>query len=438
MATIYNVRDEFRKSFESFRDEKLAKSLVHEQVRGGSNQQLSVGASATSQGTIQQALRPLFEKRSPAAAGFGDHPDFVHLRGTTNTEKCAVTTLFMDLEGSTRLGILYPPEAVYLIKNLFIRAAIEIINSFDGHVHRIMGDAVMAYFGGTKTTAAEGAVDAINCASVLRYYVESTVIPMLAADGFDDPPFGIRIGVDHGAAQHVLWSSYGYPGQEEVTATSFYVDVASKLQHSAPRNQIMLGQSIRDLLDLPEELLEDKEVTANGKKEAEKILYPNYSDRNGNKLNYRKQILRWENYLRLTPLAPIDPDRFMPGQKEAGAFAVGMSIHARRQGAFERACAPAGSPTKKGKGILFSLQKRNPWLGDCTAKFSVENNGAEAANVVGRGNHVSTAKLAGNGTSAPATNWEDTAYRGLHYMNIEVTDARFNVVFKRRLGVYVE
>jgi adenylate cyclase len=437
MTATYSIRDAFQKSFAPFRDEKLAKALLHEQVQRG-RPQTRQGAAFTTQGSIQQALRPLFEKGPTRLPTFGDHPDFAHLRGTTNTEKCAITTLFMDLEDSTRLGILYPPEAVYLIKNLFICAAIEIINAYDGHVHRIMGDAVMAYFGGTKTTPAQGAVDAVNCASVLRYYVESTVIPMLSADGFNDPPFGIRIGVDHGPAEKVLWSTYGYPGQEEVTATSFFVDVASKLQHSAPRNQIMIGQSIRTLLDLPEDLLQDKEIDVGGKKEADKILTPNYTDRNGNRLNYRKHILRWENYLRLTPLAPIDPERFMPGQQQAAAFSVSMSVHSKREGPFERATAPASSPIQKDKGILFTLQQRVPWMGECTVKFAVENNGAEADRVAGRGNHITATKLVATSAGTLTTNWEDTAYRGLHYMNLEVTNARSNVVFRRRLGVYVE
>lgn len=43
-----------------------------------------------------------------------------------------------------------------------------------------------------------------------------------------------------------LW----YPGINEVTATSFYVDIASKLQHKAPKNSIMLGESLVNKLGL--------------------------------------------------------------------------------------------------------------------------------------------------------------------------------------------
>ena len=54
----------------------------------------------------------------------------------------------MDMEGSTRLNLLHSPSEVARIKNAFSRMAMEVVKAFDGHVHRIMGDAVMAYFGG--------------------------------------------------------------------------------------------------------------------------------------------------------------------------------------------------------------------------------------------------------------------------------------------------
>ena len=83
-----------------------------------------------------------------ANSNIGNHPDFEYLNGTTNVAYNSITTMFMDIDNSTRLGIILPLEDVFLIKNAFIRTAIDIINSFNGHVHRIMGDAVLAFWGG--------------------------------------------------------------------------------------------------------------------------------------------------------------------------------------------------------------------------------------------------------------------------------------------------
>ncbi|MFP3354351.1 adenylate/guanylate cyclase domain-containing protein, partial [Pseudoalteromonas sp. SIMBA_153] len=79
------------------------------------------------------------------------------------------------------------------------------------------------------------------------------VAPKLRENDVDD--VGIRVGIDYGQHDDVLWGMYGYQGSSEVTATSFFVDVAAKLQQSAPRNRVMIGESIRTLLDLHDELL---------------------------------------------------------------------------------------------------------------------------------------------------------------------------------------
>ncbi len=205
-------------------------------------------------GKVQRLLRPLYGKGEPHPPSIGDHPDFEHLRGTDLEEFRPITTLFMDMEGSTRLNVLFKPSEVAAIKNAFIRMAIEAVKAFDGHVHRIMGDPVMAYFGGTSVRHGVAAIDALNCTALLQLLVRNSVIPFLQRHGFDEG-FGIRVGLDHGPESKVLWRSYGYPGMEEITATSFHVDVASKLRHAAGRHQVMVGDSLREFLDFPDELL---------------------------------------------------------------------------------------------------------------------------------------------------------------------------------------
>ncbi|MFP3498999.1 adenylate/guanylate cyclase domain-containing protein, partial [Pseudomonas sp. SIMBA_059] len=92
------------------------------------------------------------------------------------------------------------------------------------------------------------------------------------------------VGIDYGQHDDVLWGMYGYQGSSEVTATSFFVDVAAKLQQSAPRNRVMIGESIRTLLDLHDELLEPKWV--NNKESIERYILPNYTGNDGRPVNY--------------------------------------------------------------------------------------------------------------------------------------------------------
>src|SRR5690606_26133863 len=122
------------------------------------------------------------------------------------------------------------------------------------------GDAVLAFFRGNGN-ARNSAIDAINCGAVLVQFIREEVVPQLQARGLAED-VGIRVGIDYGSKEQVLWAMYGYSGVSEVTATSFHVDVAAKLQQNAPRNRVMLGQSIVELLDLHDEVIEVRQIKA--------------------------------------------------------------------------------------------------------------------------------------------------------------------------------
>jgi len=386
---------------------------------------------------LQDIFRPLYGKGQPHVPTIGDHPSFEHLKGGTQKDFCQIVTLFMDLEGSTRLGILYSPEEVFEIKNSFIRSAIEIIKSFNGHVHRIMGDAVMAFFGEPNINPIVSAIDAINCASWLCCFVEHGVRPKLQATfGYNDP-FGLRIGIDYGEKDKVLWGSYGHSGIEEVTATSFYVDAAAKLQHSAGRNQIMIGESLQKVIDFPMELLSIKTIQVDDKEQKEEYLQPNIKDRENNPINYKQYILRWEDYLLYSPMAQ--------GQnfyKNLDAFPLPISIEIcdeQNNNCPGTPVIPCGSVLPKNKHLRFKVGLRQPLVPPYTIKTFVENHGKEAFQRVGEtcGNHSCQYPIDTKNKQSNFVHWETTAYKGLHYFTMEIHAYR-GIVYKTRAGIYIE
>ena len=386
------------------------------------------------QHSLQQYLRPAYGKGRPEPRTIGNHPDFDDLSGTQLARICPIVTMFMDIESSTRLGLWYDGEEVAWIKNAFLCTAIELVHAFDGHVHRIMGDAVMAFFGGQDRKVEDAAIDAINCASMVWFFVKSTVIPTLKQEGYDED-FGIRVGVDY--APQAYWCSYGFPGVEEVTATAFEVDAASKLQHSAGRNQIMLGQRIQEFLDLPEVVTAVKQVQRNGELVREPFLLPNHRLRDGKSNNYQQVLLRVEEYLKCSPLAnevaeAINGQRFQP-------LSVHMNLHKERgQPAMKEYCS-SSFILPKDHSIKFELslpfQPRLPF----TVEFAVENHGKEAREHRGdnMGNHKTERKIIKYLPRQIITHWEDLKYRGLHYMTITVRDAS-RIITRHRLGVFIE
>lgn len=381
----------------------------------------SVGA-LESHLAIQQALRPLFGKVGASTPSIGDHPDFNHLRGTDVMEHCAITTMFMDMEGSTRLGLIHPPEDVVRIKNAFIRSAIDVVKSFDGHVHRIMGDAVMAYFGRRSGPPEQGAIDALNCAAVLRAFVDH-----LAGTKYKSAPdeaLGIRVGLDFAPADKIVWASYGYPGMEEVTATSFHVDIASKLQNGAGRNQIAIGDALRLFLDFPEELLE-----------VDDPRYISYQIR-GQKNDYRRFLLKWEKYLACTAIATAAPE--LIGRRRPSLIVRPSLFDEQVRSAASVPYSAASKMLPKDKWLGFDVELPFEPRGSYTITHTIENHGAQAETEK-RDDDKNLRRSETTAVTDPRKRshwyWEHTSYRGLHYFTIDVSHPGGKESL--RTGVYI-
>jgi class 3 adenylate cyclase len=375
---------------------------------------------------VNGKIRNLFGKRVLGNTQIGGHPDFDFLAKSASTSNGYVTTLFMDIKGSTRLGVVYDLEEVFYYKNTIIKCAIECIQAFDGHVHRIMGDAVLAFFRSDGSSPRDSAIDAINCGTYLVQFMKDIVQPEIQNFGLDED-IGIRIGIDYGSDKEVLWGMYGYPGVSEVTATSFHVDVAAKLQQKAPRNRVMLGQSLCDMLDLPKPIIEHKRVGG----EPERYVTPNYRTRDATLLNYKQYVLNHNLYF---PLLPNPEDN----QRKIKITASVKTKHQVQADTDYHACSrsiykPLGITFK----ATFSLAEN---LKDVSVRFRVENTGKEAAQVKEplNGNHYNDV-LAVRRDSGEyfASHWEDASYTGLHYMHISVWHKDMQIANEQKFAIFI-
>lgn len=368
---------------------------------------------------FENQIRELFKKpiKSDNKREIGCHPDFKEIQEDRSKLVFGYSvTLFMDIIGSTKLGITYQPHDVFFIKNSVIKCAIETINAFDGHVHRIMGDAVMAFFRSNDAKShMDSAIDAINCATYLIQMIKKYVQPLLA-ESLGDENIGIRIGIDYGRNKDIVWGYYGHGSISEVTATSFFVDAAAKLQQQAPKNSLMIGQSIKELLGLDAEHYEIKE---NSNHEKSYYLTPNYTKTDGNQVNYKQFVFdTTKHFLKL------------PGEKLNKNIKINIKIRDSKH-------SPEGIPYEK---CAFSVPKNkylfvhiefNPRDVSNTEnlefKCEVFNTGDEAkkANPETSDNHTTSIKRAeitknhhtGNYL---ANHFEHTSYRGLHKIVVSV------------------
>lgn len=376
---------------------------------------------------IQNGIRKIFGKSGSVSNSIGGHPHFDYLIKDRGQKFGYAVSLFLDIKGSTRLGIIYSPDDVFFMKNTIIKCAIETILAFDGHVHRIMGDAVLAFFRSDGKSPANSAIDAINCGTYIVQFMKQLVLPKLKMNNLDED-IGIRVGIDYGADENVLWGMYGYPGASEITATSFYVDVAAKLQQSAPRNKVMIGDSLKCLLDLHDGIVESKMIMESGNRVSDLYISPNYTDADGNKINY-KQFVISSKYFDLLP-KPEDINKLI--RIESVVKRKSGDISSDKYFSCSRAISNHSGIEFKAYFNLPSHQN-NP-----TVKFRVENHGKDAAAVENNGNHenyvIATKREDG---SYFAKHWEGTSYVGLHYMYISVWRDESNLIAEECYAVYV-
>lgn len=391
-----------------------------------SSEMLASSNVAEAEFGIQEAIRGLFGKKRTNAHSIGGHPDFQHLDTPGMTDYGFNVSLFLDIKGSTKLGLVYSPEEVFFIKNTIIRCAIETIRAFDGHVHRIMGDAVLAFFRSDGISARDAAIDAINCGCYLVEFMRQLVAPKLRDNNVAED-VGIRVGVDYGQHNDVLWGMYGFQGSSEVTATSYFVDVAAKLQQSAPRNRVMIGESIRSLLDVHDGMTELKRI--NSGESVEQYVMPNYTGADGKPVNYKKYVLKQEKYFALLPKpewndAPIKVTALLKAKNNV-VYQDPEVYHA---------CSRALS---KGVGIDFKAKFFLPHTTEkVQVRFRVKNHGQEAGDDLGYEVDVDAQYNRERGEYW-ASYWRDTAYTGLHYMVVSVLVNGRTEYKGQEFGVYV-
>lgn len=254
--------------------------------------------------SIQRFIRPYFSKTERFNEhAIGYHPDYSGLLKEGGFQRGYISTLFMDIVKSSRLNLLHDLEVACEIKNRILKTSIEVVRAFDGYPHRMMGDAMMAFFGDRDTSKEQACINAINCACVLKYFVEKFVVPQIDKQLSDEgSKLGIRIGVDYGDDDSVIWGAFGYRSAYEITAHGISVDLCSKLQGMADKNSIMLGRGIIDFLDFPDQFMRVKE------KKDKKIYHvlPDITDSNNVGIGYKCRMISDRGYFELLPLSPSD------------------------------------------------------------------------------------------------------------------------------------
>lgn len=164
-------------------------------------------------------------------------------KGQIEGERRVVTILFSDVKGSTSLAENLDPEEVLEIMNGAFDVLIEPIARYEGTLARLMGDAILAFFGAPIAheddpyRACRAALDILQGARSFSKKLESE-------KGIKG--FSVRVGINTGL---VVVAEVGADLRVEYTAMGDVVNVAARMESAAEPGTILITEATKKLIN---------------------------------------------------------------------------------------------------------------------------------------------------------------------------------------------
>jgi len=180
-------------------------------------------------------------------------------KGKMEGERRVVTILFSDVKGSTSLAENLDPEEVFEVMNGAFNILIEPITRYEGTIARLMGDAILAFFGAPiaheddPCRACKAALEIVEGAKEFSRKLESE-------KGIKG--FGVRVGINTGL---VVVAEVGTDLRVEYTAMGDAVNVAARMESSAEPGTILITDATKKLIQKDFNLMSIGPIHVKGK-----------------------------------------------------------------------------------------------------------------------------------------------------------------------------
>jgi class 3 adenylate cyclase/tetratricopeptide (TPR) repeat protein len=170
----------------------------------------------------------------------------------TTEERKVVSILFADVADSTELAATLDPERFREVIGAFYSTVSEELESMRGRAEKFAGDAVMAVFG-IPQTHDDDAVRAVRAGLMIRDRTgrlgEELGLAM---------PLRVRVGVNSGAV------ATGSGPADQFLVSGAPVNLAARLQENAEPNEVLAGETTRQLTQNAVEFAEPRGIAAKG------------------------------------------------------------------------------------------------------------------------------------------------------------------------------
>ncbi len=159
-----------------------------------------------------------------------------HRRLSAEGDLRPVTILFADVRGFTRLAERLPAEQLVAAINHCFDALGDVIVRYGGEIDKFIGDAIMARFG-APVAHGDDPRRAVLAALDMHVALRALNHALREQLGIE---LEMRVGVNTGT---VLAGPIGSRNHREYTVMGDAVNVASRLEHSAPVGGVLIGES---------------------------------------------------------------------------------------------------------------------------------------------------------------------------------------------------
>ncbi len=175
-------------------------------------------------------------------------------------ERRVVTVLFCDVVGSTALAEKMDPETWTGLMNTTFEHLTAPVDEYDGNVARLMGDAILAFFG-APTAHEDDPQRAILAGLKMLENVHPLRERLQQEQGLD---FNIRVGINTGLA---VVGDVGTALHGEYSAMGDAVNLAARMEQTAAAGTVQVGHDTYALVAPLFDFEELGGITVKGKEE---------------------------------------------------------------------------------------------------------------------------------------------------------------------------
>ena len=163
-------------------------------------------------------------------------------RGQVGKERRMVTILFSDVKGSTAMAETLDPEEVMEIMDGAFEVLIEPITRYEGTLARLMGDAILAFFG-APIAHEDDPERAIRAGLEIVEGAKAYAVKLERERGIRG--FNVRVGINTGL---VVVGEVGSDLRVEYTAMGDAVNLAARMESAADPGTILITEETHKLI----------------------------------------------------------------------------------------------------------------------------------------------------------------------------------------------